>query len=150
MSTEFITLDSKLAIRGNAISERKVKHTEPDSFHLVEYVIALALIALALYWIFAEGEYSAILFLLIPLLWLQRRLKKLYIALFVKTWKPTIFFNEIRDVTTTALHNGLETQVTLHLTNGRKKFYIFRNAENQLEEFLQLFDFGGRTAMSLG
>lgn len=64
-------------------------------------------------------------------------IKGLYSSLFVKTWKSTIRFADIQSVSSSALDNGLETKVILHLKNGRKKFYVFRNAEKQSDDFIQ-------------
>jgi hypothetical protein len=148
MSTEFITLDSRLTIRMNAITETKLKDITYTRSRY--YFLSLALNAFCLYMVVAWQDYSEYVIIPVLLFMLMHDLQNTYIGMFKLSHKPTIFLKEVRDVTTTALNNGLETQVTLHLANGRKKFYVFRNAENQLDGFLQLFDFGGKAAMSLG
>ncbi|HYH13753.1 MAG TPA: hypothetical protein VD794_00940 [Flavisolibacter sp.] len=71
-------------------------------------------------------------------IWLIPHFKKLYYNLLIKSWAPPIKLTSITSVDVQPLDNTLETKVVLHLTTGREKVYVFRNAENQVESFVHM------------
>lgn len=137
MNTEFISLNSKINIKKGVITEKKVKADTGEGFtRFIAFMALVAFLAYCIYRIVVDKNYVYILQLLLVLFWLAPHLKRLYISLFIKTWKSTIRIDDIQRVTSSRLQNGLETQVALHLKNGRKKYLIFRDAENQINDFI--------------
>lgn len=140
MHAEFITLNSKIILKNGVLTEKKLK---PDSERLnrsFAFAAIIIYLVLCLYKIVEEGKYWFILPAAIGLSWLIPVLKRYYRSVFVKAWKNYFKLEEIRTISTRPLENGLETELVLHLKNGRKKYLIFRDAENQLENFLQVAD----------
>ena len=140
MNTEFITLNSKLIIKNNAIIEEKLKTEEEGFTRFIALVALLSFLFFCIYKIVEEKDYIFIVQLILVLFWLEPHVMRIYRSLFVKTWKSTIRLNEIQRVTSVKLDNGLETEVILQLKSGRKKFIVFRNAENQVEDFITAVD----------
>ena len=138
MNPEYITLDSRLTIKKDVLTERKLKiNTEEGVTRSIAFIALIAFLALSLYKIFEDKEYVYIVQVMLILVWLEPHVKRIYRTLFIKTWRSSIKLNDIQNVTLSPLDNGLETKVTLHLKNGRKKFLVFRNAENQSADFIQ-------------
>lgn len=141
MSAEFITFNSSLIIKQSTLIEKKlIVNTEEGFTRFIAFVALLALLAFCIYRIVVDKDYFFIIQLLLVLLWLTPHLKRIYTFMFVKTWKSAIRIDDIRRVTSLRLQNGLETQVVLHLKNGRKKFLVFRNAENQVDDFVRTIE----------
>jgi hypothetical protein len=137
MHTEFITLNSRLILNNNAIIEKKLKTNAEEKLTLFIALIALlAFLTVCVYRTFIDRDYFYITQGILVLVWLVPHIKRIYTLLFVKTWNSTIRIDDIQNVTLTRLENGLETQVTLYLKSGRRKFLIFRNAESQAEGFI--------------
>ncbi len=136
---EFFTLDSRLTIQRGNIYQKKLKHETEASFNrfIVFMMLLILLVIVIIYDILEERKYLWIVQALLILTWLWPHIKRVYQTLFIKTWKSIIPIKDIKDVSTKPLDNGLETEVTLHLSSGRKKFYTFRNAEGQLELFVE-------------
>ncbi|MGV3656819.1 MAG: hypothetical protein ACO1NX_02660 [Chitinophagaceae bacterium] len=137
---EFFTLDSRLTIQRGNIYQKKVKdNSEVGKYRFIVLSAYFLLVFLTVKKI-NEGGNSDIFFgiarivFYVILFW--QIFKNIYHTLFVKTWKSIIPLNDIKDVSTKPLDNGLETEVTLLISSGRKKFYTFRNAEGQLELFV--------------
>ena len=141
MSTEFITLNSRLTIKKGTLTEKKVKlNTEEGFTHFISFVALLALLSFCIYRIVVDRDFFFIIQLFLVLIWLQPHLKRIYSFLFISTWRSSIRIDDILKVTCSSLHNGLETEATLHLNNGRKKFLIFRDAENQVDNFIRIIE----------
>ena len=137
MNTEFISLDSRINIKKGSITEKKVKtNTEEGLTRFIGFLALVAILVYCIYIIVVDKNYFYIPQLLLVLVWLAPRINRIYISLFVKTWNSAVRIDDILTVTSSKLENGLETQVTLQLKNGRKKFIIFRDAENQIEHFI--------------
>jgi hypothetical protein len=138
MNAAFISLDSRVTIKNGWITVKKFKTDTEEGFtRFIAFVALLALLAFCLYRIIEDKAYFFTVQLLLVLIWLAPHIKRIYTFLFVITWKSAIRMDDIRQVTTLPLENGLETRVTLHLVNGRKKFLTFRDAENQLPHFIR-------------
>lgn len=141
MSAEFITLNSRLTIKKGTLIEKKLTvNTEEGFTRFIAFVAFLAFLAFCIYRIVVDKKYFFIIQLLLVLIWLEPHIKHIYTFLFVKTWKSAIRMDDIQRVTSSRLQNGLETQVTLHLKNGRKKFFTFRDAENQIDDFVRTIE----------
>lgn len=137
MHTEIYSLNSRLTIKNKAIFEKKLKtNTEEGFTRLIAFVALLALLVLCIDKIIEEKNYLFIVQVILILVWLEPHIKRIYLSLFVKTWKSSIKLNEIQKITSIRLDNGLETEVILHLKSGKKKFIVFRDAEKQIEEFI--------------
>ena len=132
---EFYTLDSRLTIQRGNIYQKKVKYSEEGWNRFAVFLLLLFFLLFTLYEIFEEKKYGSIVQLILVGFWLSPHVKRIYKILFVKTWKSIIPLKDIKNISTKPLENGLETELTLHLSSGRKKFYTFRNAEGQLELF---------------
>jgi hypothetical protein len=138
MSVEYLTLNSRLSIKKDVLTEKKLKVNAEEGFtRLMAFVVLVALVAFCIYRIAVDNNYFYIIQLILVLMWLAPHIKRVYTSLFIKTWKTSIRIDEIQSLTSSKLDNGLETQVTLHLKNGRKKFLIFRDAENQVDDFIR-------------
>jgi hypothetical protein len=141
MSAEFITLNSRLTIKKGTLIEKKLKvNTEEGFTRLIAFMALLAFLAFCIYRIVVDKKYFFIIQLLLVLIWLAPHFKRINTFLFVQTWKSSIRMDYIQRVTSSKLQNGLETQVTLHLKNGRKKFLTFRDAENQVDDFVRTIE----------
>lgn len=137
MNTELITLNSRINIKKGVITEKKLKTDTEEGFtRSIAFVTLLAILAFCFYRIFFDKDYFYIIQLFLVLIWLAPHIKRIYASLFIKTWKSVIRIADIESVASLKMQNGLETQVTMHLKNGRKKFLIFRDAENQVEDFI--------------
>ena len=135
---EFFTLDSRLTIQRGNIYQKKVKHeTEIGKYRFIVFAAYGLLVFLTVIKIKEEGAYYEIIKVVAFGLLLDQIFKHIYLTLFVKTWKSNIPLNDVKSISTKQLVNGLETEVILHLSSGRKKFYTFRNAEGQLEPFVE-------------
>jgi len=139
---EFFTLDSRLTIQRGNIYQKKVK----DNSEVGKYrFIVLSAYCLLVFFTIQDIKSGAdnfdiflgIIKVIVFGILIEQIFKGIYQTLFVKTWKSNIPLKEIKDVSTKPLDNGLETEVTLHLSSGRKKFYTFRNAEGQLQPFIE-------------
>lgn len=138
MSEEFITLNSRLTVKNDTLIEKKLKVNREEGFtRFLAFVVLVSLVAFCIYRIAFDNNYFYIIQLILVLMWLAPHTKRVYTSLFIKTLKTSIRIDEIQTLTSSKLDNGLETQVTLHLKNGRKKFLIFRDAENQVDDFLR-------------
>ena len=141
MSAEFITLNSKLTIdQGTLIEKKLTVNTEEGFTRLIAFIALLAFLAYCIYRIVVDKKYFFIIQLLLVMIWLAPHFKRLQTFLFVETWKSSIRMDYIQRVTSSKLQNGLETQVTLHLKNRRKKFLTFRDAENQVDDFVRVIE----------
>ena len=150
MSAEYITLNSRLAIKKGILIEKKLKINTGEGFtRLMAFVVLVALLAFCIYSIAVDKNYIYIIQLILVLMWLAPHIKRIYTSLFIKTWKSTVRLEEIHSLTSSRLDNGLETQVTLRLKNGRKKFLIFRDAENQVDDFIRSIEVKEIVAASL-
>lgn len=137
MSAEYITLNSRLTVKKGVLTEKKLKVNTEEAFsRLMAFIALVALLAFCIYRITVDKNYFFIIQLLLVLMWLAPHIKRIYTSMFIKTWKASIRIDEIQSITSSHLDNGLETEVTLHLKNGRKKFLIFRDAENQIDDFI--------------
>jgi hypothetical protein len=143
MSAEYITLNSRLTIKKSVLTEKKLKvNTEEGFTRLMAFVVLVALLAFCIYRIAVDKNYFYIIQLILVLMWLAPYIMRIYTFIFIKTWKTSIRVEEIQNLTSLKLDNGLETQVTLKLKNGRKKFLIFRDAENQVDDFIHSIETG--------
>ena len=134
---EFFTLDSRLTIqRGNIYQKSVKRETETGFYRYIVFVVYLLFVFLTVEEMVAEKEYYHVIQVVVISIFLAPLFKRIYEGLFVKTWKNNIPLKDIKSISTKPLVNDLETEVTLHLSSGRKKFYIFRNAEGQLEPFV--------------
>lgn len=134
---EFITLNSRITIQKGVINERKVKlDTEEGFTRLMAFVALIVYLLFCIYRIVIEKDYFVFIHVILILVWLTPHLVRIYTSLFIKTWQSSIKLDRVSRVTSLNMGNGLETQVTLHLKNERKKFFVFRNAENQVENFI--------------
>ena len=137
MNSAFISLNSRINIKKGLITEKELKTDTEEGFtRSIAFLALLAFLAYCIYRIVVDKDYFYILQLLLVLIWLAPHIKRIYTFLFVKTWNATIRIDDIQGVTSSRLQNGLETQVILQMKNGRKKFIIFRDAENQMEDFI--------------
>ncbi len=148
MPTEFITLDGRLTIKFAAVIEKKLKQNKEGFMRFAAFTLWVALLAFCVYRVVEERDYFFILQGVVTLFWMEPGIKSIYASLFVETWKSTIPFADIQSVNSAPLDNSLETQVTLHLKNGRKKFYVFRNAEKQADDFIQAVELQLHGALS--
>ena len=134
----FITLDSRLTLKRGNIYQNKVKSQYEDAqYRFITFVAFIVLGIFTIEEITVEGEYFKILRLVLYAMFLAPLFKRIFQTLFIKTWKNIIPLKDIKAITTKPLPNGLETEVALHLSSGRKKFYVFRNEEGQLEAFTE-------------
>lgn len=137
---EFFTLDSRLTIQRGNIYQKKVKdNSEVGKYRFIVFAAYCLLVFITIQDIKSGADNFSIFFGIIKVIvfgiFLEQIFKRIYQTLFVKTWKSIIPLKEIKSISTKPLENGLETEVTLHLSSGCKKFYTFRNAEGQLELF---------------
>lgn len=138
MNEEFITLDSRLVIAKEVLREKKVKGDTEESFTRgIAFAALMTYLVYSVYEITEKKEYFAIIQIIMVFFWLAPHVKRMYRTLFVKTWKSSIKLTEIKEVKAKPLQNGLETEVTLQLANGRKKYFVFRNRETDIKEFMQ-------------
>jgi hypothetical protein len=134
---EFFTLDCRITIQRSNIYHKKVKDGTQTIHYRSLILIGFALVVyLTILEIKEDGNYFSLLRILVLAFLLAPEFKSIYKTLFVKTWKSIIPLKDVKAITTKPLDNGLETEVTLHLQNGRKKFYTFRNAEGQMKAFI--------------
>lgn len=134
----FFTLDSRLTIQRGNIYQNKVKHqTEDHQYRFVAFVAFVLLVIYTLEEITIKGEYYKIFRVIVYAFFLAPLFKRIFQTLFLKTWKTIIPLKDIKAITTQPLENGLETELVLRLRSGRKKAYVFRNAEGQLETFTE-------------
>lgn len=135
---EFITLDSRLTLqRGNIYQNKLKSSTEEGQYRFVAFVAFVLLVVLTIEEIVAEGEYFKIIRVIVYAFFLAPLFTRIFQTLFIKTWKNIIPLKDVKAISTRPLQNGLETEVVLSLKSGRKKFYVFRNAEGQLEAFTE-------------
>jgi hypothetical protein len=141
MAMEFITTDAKLTIKDNIIRQKKLIYRE--TYWWAHFVVLLILLIYKIVEVsnaFNTGNNEdKIDFIWIPILimWMYPHLKRISESLFIKTWKSSIPLSKIKDIKVIPLENTLETKVVLTLGSGRKKFYTFRNAENQVHKFVE-------------
>ena len=134
---EFFTLDSRLTIqRGNVYQKSVKQETETGFYRYIVFVVYLLFVFLTVEEMVAEKEYYHVIQVVVISILLAPLFKRIYEGLFVKTWKSNIPLKDIKSISTRPLNNGLETELTLHLSSGRKKYYTFRNAEGQLQLFV--------------
>lgn len=137
MDAEFITLDSRLIIKKGIIQQKNLKFDSEEGLNRsLAFIAILLFIGYSIYEIVEEQKYYYFIQIFLCLFWLAPHVKRIYKKLFVQTWKSTIKLNEITNVITRPF-NELETEVILQLKNGREKNYVFRNAENQIDSFLE-------------
>lgn len=134
---EFFTLDTRISIEHGNIYHKKVKHNDSGPYRLIAFLTLIVIIVYSFYQVVEDHKYYKILRVLLWLILFAPLFKSIYSALFIKTWKSIIPLKDVKNITAKPLENGLETEVTLHLSSGRKKYYVFRNAEGQLETFTQ-------------
>lgn len=134
---EFFTLDTRITIqRGNIYHKRLKSQSEEIQYRFTAFIAFLILVFISILEIVEEQEYFNIIRIVLIASFFSSLFKRIYQTLFIKTWKSIIPLKDVKNITTKPLDNGLETEVTLHLKSGRKKWYTFRNAEGQLELFI--------------
>jgi hypothetical protein len=133
----FFTLDSRLTLQRGNVYQKKVKYSDARWDRFVVFMLLFLFLLFTLYQIIEEEKYGSIAQLILIVFWLSPRVKSIYQTLFVKTWKSIIPLKDVKGVSTKQLENGLETEVSLHLSSGRRKVYTFRNAEAQIEPFVE-------------
>ena len=135
---EFFTLDTRITIqRGNIYHKRFKDQSEGIMYRYLMLVAFVLVVYLTIIEVQTEGAYFEIIRIPIFAIVLTPVFKRIYQTVFIKTWKTIIPLKDVKNITTKPLENGLETEVTLHLQNGRKKFYTFRNGEGQMEPFIE-------------
>lgn len=136
---EFFTLDTRITIQRGNIYHNRIKYNADEGMDRFIAFGAIVLITSYLIYLMAEkNEYGWSFQILLMLMWLWPHLRRIYQTLFIKTWKSIIPLKDVKNISTKPLDNGLETEVVLHLQNGRKRFYTFRNAEGQIEPFINM------------
>lgn len=138
---EFFTLDTCITIqRGNLYHKKVKQESELGQYRFIVFAVYCLVVFLTVVEIKEEGNYYEIIKVAVFSILVSSIFKSIFQTLFIKTWKTIIPLKDVKNITTKPLDNGLETEVTLHLQNGRKKFYTFRNAEGQLEAFVEALE----------
>lgn len=135
-----LTVDSKLTIDNDFLVIRKVKHETNDywyhSFILFAFIIAYELARII------DGNpkpgLNELLGLLFGLIYIYPHLARMFKKLFMYHWGNKIKLNKIKEYTILPSDNELETTLRIQLDTGRQKLFTFRNAENQLNDFVDL------------
>ena len=137
MVAKFITLNSRITINKGVFREKKIYVDNGDGFdRFISFLALCAGLGFCIYQLIMNKDYYYIVQILLIGFWLESHFKRIYRALFVKTWMTYFKLSDIKGFSTQQLENGLETEVALKLKNGRKKFLIFRDGENQLDSFI--------------
>lgn len=141
MADKFITLNSRITISKGVFREKKIyEDTEVGFDRFVSFLALCAGLGFCIYQLIVNKDYYYIVQILLLGFWLESHFRRIYLALFVKTWMTYFKISDIKGFAYKALPNGLETEVILKLKSGRKKFLIFRDAENQVEDFINLIN----------
>lgn len=134
MSSEFITINSKLTVNNNTIWQKRIIEPQKNYwFH--SFILFLLGIGYGVYEMVTENPYRWIMVVVLTI-WMTRHIITIYQILFINAWRSNIPLSDIKEIRTPDPENEFEEKVVLRLKSGREKTYIFRKSENQAEKFV--------------
>ena len=132
---EFVTLYGKAIVERDVLFVRNfdVPFTRTSLFRIFYELCFLALFVLSF---FREDGFKYVFTIFWGILFLTR-FENWYEILIKRSYASRIPLKNIRSVTTEADQFGLNTNVRLHLRNGRHRVILFRTMEKQYEGFIE-------------
>lgn len=137
MEQEFITSRGKVFLNNQRLLIQNFKSNFQDTV-IGELATPLLILALAVFSFFDPKKPFSYFATIIFLIWLfSFHLKQLYSTLFKKSFSNYIPLDHIKFIELKPDQLGLETEVILHLKNGRYRSLLFRTLEKQFESFTE-------------
>ncbi len=136
----FVTVDSKLTIDNDFLVIRKVKHEPTNQYWNHSFILFAFIIAYELDRVIdgnPKPGLNELVGLVFGFVFIYPHLKRIFNKLFIYQWGNKIKLNKIKEYVILPFDNELETTLRIQLDTGRQKLFIFRNAENQLNDFVE-------------
>lgn len=132
----FITLNSQLSFDNNHLNIKKVKQDPNKRYWFDSFILIAFFISFQIYRAITDEPIGWVI-AGCALVWIYPHLERIFKILFVYHWGNRIALNKIKEIKVLPAGNELEDILCLKLINGRKKIFIFRKAENQLNDFVE-------------
>lgn len=137
MKQEFVTLYGKAIIEGDKLYFRRLRLPLGETaLAQIGYELTLPALFIATL-LNPDGSLKHFDSIVIAGLMLSN-ISRTYDRLFKRSYASRIALSAIKSVTIKDDYHGLETEVRLHLSNGRYKKVLFRKLEHQYEAFLEV------------
>lgn len=131
----FVTVDSKVSFDEYHLSIKKVKQDANNRYWFDSFILFIAFIGFQTYRAIYDKP-MAWVFVIIGITWLYPHLERIFKILFIYQWGNKVKLEKIKTFSILQQENELETTLCLQLNNGRQKLLTFRNAENQIDNFV--------------
>ena len=136
MKHEFVTLYGKATIEREVLYLR-VPYLPFEKTAFAQIGIEMVFISLLVSRFFSLDTTMRIMITLIWSLLILSRVPLMYDKFFKRNYSRRIPLSAITNITTEDDVHGLQTEVKLHLKNGRYKKITFRKLENQHQPFIE-------------
>lgn len=137
MDQEYVTSRGKLILNSKRllIQNFKVDIRQTAIGEITSPLIILGAVVIS--FLVPSKAYGYFITVIVLVLFFSSYLKQLYTVLFKKSYSNYIQVNRIVSFELKPDEFGLETELRLHLRNGRHRSIIFRTRENQYQPFTE-------------